>query len=409
MVPFSAPAAPKPPAICCACCCSRGQWRASLDGDAGRGGAGLARMSAGRTAQANAVLGRLGDVDCRGVVPRVPDGGAELPLAFRPRIVDSTTVQAPGARSTDWRLHYALDLQTLHRDWHELTDCHGAELLERVPIKPGDVLLGDRGYARAVGIAAVVKAGGHVIVRLPWNHGRTIDRDGRAFQVLAPQPSRSRRPGSRVGGAPHSGAGPSAVPRRGPHHRGALARSARASAPPPARRAARQQRDGSAHARGGALRLLFTTLSRAELSARNVLELYRYRWQVELAFKRHKQILKLGQLPHRDPEAAQSWILSKLIVALLLEAVPQQRYFPLGIPRRAHHRRQPVESGLIDARTDGDGRALRSSPSVRRCARCRVSASCWRGRSATGPESPIRRAADRCSWPRLTECYADGS
>jgi hypothetical protein len=247
--------------------------------------------------------------------------GAELPLAFRPRIVDSTTVQAPGARSTDWRLHYALDLQTLDCDWHELTDCHGAELLERVPIKPGDVLLGDRGYARAVGIAAVVKAGGHVIVRLPWNHGRTIDRDGRAFQVLA----RSRR--VRVGQVREWEV--RRIQGRGRAQCRVEGRIIAVRLPAPlahqserraARRAARQQRATDPRTLEAAhFVFLFTTLSRAELSARNVLELYRYRWQVELAFKRHKQILKLGQLPHRDPEAAQSWILSKLIVALLLE------------------------------------------------------------------------------------------
>ena len=36
-------------------------------------------------------------------------------------------------------------------------------------------------------------------------------------------------------------------------------------------------------------------------------------------FKRHKQLLQLGHLPHKDPLAARSWIHAKLVVALLLE------------------------------------------------------------------------------------------
>jgi IS4 transposase len=57
------------------------------------------------------------------------------------------------------------------------------------------------------------------------------------------------------------------------------------------------------------------------LSASDMLELYRYRWQIELAFKRLKQLLKLGHLPHQSPDIARTWILAKLVVALLLETL----------------------------------------------------------------------------------------
>ena len=67
--------------------------------------------------------------------------------------------------------------------------------------------------------------------------------------------------------------------------------------------------------------MVFTTLPQKLLSAANVMELYRYRWQIELAFKRLKQLLRLGRLPHKDPAAAQGWIHAKLLVALLLETL----------------------------------------------------------------------------------------
>jgi hypothetical protein len=67
--------------------------------------------------------------------------------------------------------------------------------------------------------------------------------------------------------------------------------------------------------------MVFTTIPSAVLPASEVLELYRYRWQIELAFKRLKQLLKLSRLPHQDPRAAQGWILAKLVVALLLEVL----------------------------------------------------------------------------------------
>ena len=67
--------------------------------------------------------------------------------------------------------------------------------------------------------------------------------------------------------------------------------------------------------------MIFTTLPATLLGASGVLELYRYRWQIELALKRLKQLLKLGHLPHQRPEIARTWILAKLVVALLLESL----------------------------------------------------------------------------------------
>jgi IS4 transposase len=67
--------------------------------------------------------------------------------------------------------------------------------------------------------------------------------------------------------------------------------------------------------------MVFTTLPAMLLDARGLLELYRYRWQIELAFKWLKQLLKLSRLPHQSLAIAQTWILAKLVVALLLETL----------------------------------------------------------------------------------------
>lgn len=41
----------------------------------------------------------------------------------------------------------------------------------------------------------------------------------------------------------------------------------------------------------------------------------------QLAFKRLKQLLQLGHLPHQDGDAARGWIHAKLLVAMLLETL----------------------------------------------------------------------------------------
>jgi hypothetical protein len=50
-----------------------------------------------------------------------------------------------------------------------------------------------------------------------------------------------------------------------------------------------------------------------------VLEWYRVRWQIELAFKRLKSLGDAGHLPKRDPASSRAWVYGKLLIALLTE------------------------------------------------------------------------------------------
>ena len=63
----------------------------------------------------------------------------------------------------------------------------------------------------------------------------------------------------------------------------------------------------------------FTTVPEGDWSASAVLEWYRTRWQVELVFKRFKQLAQLGYLPKYDDESAKAWLYGKLLAALLVE------------------------------------------------------------------------------------------
>jgi hypothetical protein len=233
--------------------------------------------------------------------------------------VDSTTVQGPAAKGTEWRVHYSLDLQTLDCDWFELTDSHGAELLERTPMRAGDVLLGDRNYLRPAAVRAADAAGAYVLVRLRWTHPAMCGADGAPFHALAH--ARKLKVGQ-VGSWPVRLLDPAGdvegrvvltklpAPLAAKAERRTLKTGARKQKKPDAR-----SLEASHYV------MVFTTVPAELLRAADVLELYRYRWQIELAFKRLKQLLKLGRLPHKDARAARSWILAKLVMALLLETL----------------------------------------------------------------------------------------
>ena len=245
---------------------------------------------------------------------------AHWPQGLRPRAVDSTTVQGPASTGTQWRVHYALDLMTLTCDWYELTDAHAGELLERTPLHPGDVVLGDRNYFRPAAVRAAVRAQAYVLLRLRWAHPPMRDPDGGPFQAL--RRVRRVRVGQ-VGEWPVQLLDPEGDPVGG---RVIATRLPAPLAAKAERRAAtisakKHRRPDPRSLEAAHFVMVFTTLPATILAAADVLELYRFRWQIELAFKRLKQLLKLSRLPHKDPRAAQGWILAKLVVALILETL----------------------------------------------------------------------------------------
>lgn len=65
--------------------------------------------------------------------------------------------------------------------------------------------------------------------------------------------------------------------------------------------------------------MVLTSLPADKANAAGVLAAYRFRWQVELAFKRLKSGLGIDRLVARDPAMGRSWLLSHLILALLIE------------------------------------------------------------------------------------------
>ncbi len=62
-----------------------------------------------------------------------------------------------------------------------------------------------------------------------------------------------------------------------------------------------------------------TSLPAPAFRAEDILDLYRLRWRVELAFKRLKSVIGLNDPPGKDPTTAQVSILAHLLMILLLE------------------------------------------------------------------------------------------
>jgi hypothetical protein len=257
------------------------------------------------------------------------------------RAVDATTVSEPGSTGTDWRVHYALNLANLQCDYFELTGVEGGETLRRVPVRRGDIIVGDRAYATPVGVAHVKASEADIVVRL--------NRQSLPLFTLAENridPLRLFR--SLKVGQPQQWNTQVKHPRGGWVMGRLIALKRSAEATRLARRrlerkASKQQKKLSRESWEAAQYFaVWTTLAETFLAA-GVLDLYRLRWQVELAFKRMKSILGLGHLPKKDPASAHAWLHGKLFAALLVERMVEaaETFFPWGY--RLDSATQPME------------------------------------------------------------------
>jgi len=314
---------------------------------------GIARISdvafLKRLAKADAWLRWMAEGVMRGSGTSVPDVLESSGL--RVRLTDATCVESPGRKAPSWRIHYAVELPSLLCDEIEVTGREVGESFKNFTVKPGDLLLGDRGYAHARGIASVVEGGGHVLVRTSLTLLPLQGEDGATFPIL---PHLRNLKDGEVGDWDVW------ISYNGKLIKGRLCavRKSLEARLKARKRVLRQRSKG--FGKKGQLRsqtleaadyvIIFTTLDRT-FTAGQVLEIYRARWQVELCFKRLKSILKVGNLHNKNPQTARAWLHGKILVALLTESIilAARSFSPWGYPTACQvpQKPQPLAGDLL--------------------------------------------------------------
>ena len=246
---------------------------------------------------------------------------------YRLRALDGTSICQPGADRTTWRLHVGYDLATGQVDQLELTDLHGAENLQRLCYRPGDIVLADRYYARPRDLRPVIEAGADFIVRTGWNSLRLMQANGEPFDLFAALAAQAEQEGEaqvRIHEGT-TGAAPGeplilrlVIRRKDPEQ--ALAEQKRLLKD--AKKRGKQPDPRSLEA--AKYILLLTSLPASAFPPADILALYRFRWQIELAFKRFKSLAGLDTLPAKKPELARAWVYARLIVAIIAEQIAGQ-------------------------------------------------------------------------------------
>jgi hypothetical protein len=268
----------------------------------------------------------LGDI-VAALIAGQASGPARRWAGYRLRALDGTSICQPGADRTTWRLHVGYDLATGQVDQLELTDVHGAENLQRLTYRPGDIVLSDRCYARPRDLRPVVDAGADFIVRTGWNSLRLLQANGEPFDLFAALAAQAEQE-SEMRVRIHEGiteAAPSqplilrlVIRRKDPEQ----AQAEQKRLLKDAKKRGKQPDPRSLEA--AKYILLLTSLPADTFPPTDILALYRFRWQIELAFKRFKSLAGLDMLPAKKPELARAWIYARLIVAIIAEQIAGQ-------------------------------------------------------------------------------------
>src|SRR5215207_2661458 len=259
----------------------------------------------------------------------------------RIRLVDATRLAQLGGTGDDWRVDLVYDLLAARMGQVVVTDQKGAEQLAHFDPQPGDILVGDCGYGYRKNVTFAHGKQADTVLRVYLPSFPLEDAAGQPFDAvawllahhgtLAEWSGFCRDHGQRYGVR--------LIASKLPADKVAAARKRKAQK---AKKAHRKLTPTTVALAGWVV--LITTLD-ASWPAPEVLRLYQARWQVELVFKRIKQLLRLASLRCQKREAVEATVRAILIAWALQEQVAAE--VRALLPNGARDPEAPASSWLL--------------------------------------------------------------
>ena len=246
--------------------------------------------------------------------------------------VDASVITEPGSTGTDWRLHYAIELFTLQCDQFVISRPDLGESFVNFRVNEKDLFVGDRAYGRLKGFKYVVERNGYFLARLKSKAFNIYDRNEIELNLLNELRSLA------IGEIRDIDVVASSNTNNELKLRLCALRKSDEEAEKSIQKAIKEHSKKQRIINPETIELhkyivLGTSLPDS-VSKWDIAELYRARWQIEIAFKRLKSIMGLGHLPKKDEESARAWLHGKKFIALLTQAIVDEgRFFsPWGYP-----------------------------------------------------------------------------
>ena len=239
---------------------------------------------------------------------------------YRILAVDASDVVEKGASGRIFRLHFALNIGNMQAALYNITSNSVGEHLRNFDLAKDDLVIADRIYSSITGIEYCLNKGCHYIARMRANSFKPYNSEGKQLELL-----------TFMAGKEHGELNAFVRKERG-ENAGKLIpvricfkkkdKEAMDSTRKKMKRIESKKQTSISKATYAFNEYIVVCTSlNSSITDSEIIELYRYRWQVELYFKRLKSILGYGELPKKSEKSIYSWLNGKLMIALLIESI----------------------------------------------------------------------------------------
>ena len=240
--------------------------------------------------------------------------------------IDATDVTEKGRSGRIYRLHYALDLFQMNSVQYRITTNKTGESLCNFDLHKGQLVIADRGYARIKDIQYCNSREAEYLIRLRKNSFTVRDEQNQEIDL----PVLLAKLGN--GESLDLRAYATNIEReRVPIRICAIRKSSEAIQQTHKKlrcKESKSQTEISQETKTFHEYIVLVTNLSDTVSAMEALETYRFRWQIEICFKRLKSIMDFGELPKRREKSVIAWLNGKIMIALLIEKWISKSTFP---------------------------------------------------------------------------------
>jgi hypothetical protein len=244
---------------------------------------------------------------------------------YRVIAYDASDVVEKGKSGRTFRLHFGIDIFSMSSVQYKITGQNVGETLANFTMTPGDLAIADRIYGTLKSMEYCTENGADYIFRLRAKYFRIYDEQDARIDLL--EQFACLRPGESKDIIGYSkNADGVRVPIR-VCVKQKPSEAIEATRKKLARKGSRKQETISEEAKKFNEYIAVVTSLPPEVSAEDVLETYRLRWQVECYFKRLKTIMDFGEMPKKREDSILAWLNGKIMVALLVEMLLSAKSF----------------------------------------------------------------------------------
>jgi hypothetical protein len=245
---------------------------------------------------------------------------------YRVIAADASDITEKSRSGRIFRLHHAIDIFTLNTVSYKITDQKTGEKLSNFTIKKDDLIIADRAYGTIQSMLYCLKNKSDFIFRLKTNCFTVYDETGEKIDLLSKLEHLDFENTTEFKGYVKNQEGEKTVLRICAKKKSKDA--CKNTAKKIRQKASKRQKELSNTAKKTNEYIVVMTSLPDKISAEDVLETYRYRWQIENYFKRLKSLMDFGELPKKRKDAIIAWLNGKLMVALVLELLISKLVFP---------------------------------------------------------------------------------